>query len=201
MSEEKEYMFSVVAFDGADTAEKALKKVRELKKEGKFQLEDVVAVTKNEKGKVKLKQGRNLTGKKGTLGFGGAGLIAGTLLGGPIVGAAIGASLGAAGSQVKKIFGNDELKEIGESLDQNSSLLFLMTSEHQAGALEGVVEEFGGKIHEFFIAKEGLVAMGAITEDEAFLAVMQEEIVEIELEDECEDDECEKPTTSCGSCS
>jgi uncharacterized membrane protein len=185
MSEEqKDYKFVVVAFDGQETAEQALKKIRDIRKEGKFKLEDVVAITKNEKGKVKLKQGRNLTGTKGAVGFGAAGLLAGTLLGGPLVGAAIGAALGSAGSQIKKEFNNDELKELGQDLDTDSSMLVLLVSDAKDDALEEVAQEFGGKTYAFLVAEEGLVALGAITEDEAFLAVIEEEVVEIDLGDD-----------------
>lgn len=172
----KEYKLSVILFEGKDTAEKALKEVRRLKEEKKIGLEDVVAVNKDDSGKVKLKQGRNLTGKKGAVGFGTAGLIAGAVVGGPIIGAALGVALGSAGSQIKKVFGNKEMKEMGAALDEDSSILFLMLSESEEDAFNEAMEKLGGKIYGFFIAEEGLVAMGGITEDEAFISVMQEEI-------------------------
>jgi uncharacterized membrane protein len=172
----KDYQLAVVLFDGRDTAEEALAEVKRLKDEKKIVLEDVVAVNKDDNGKVKLKQGRSLTGKKGALGFGTAGLIAGAIIGGPIVGAALGAALGGAGSQIKKVFGNKEMKEMGAALDEDSSILFLMLSDSEEDAFNEAMKKLGGKMYGFFIAEEGLVAMGGITEDEAFLSVMQEEV-------------------------
>ncbi len=199
MSEKKDYKFVVTAFDGQDTAEQVLERIREIKKNGNFKLEDMVAITKNEKGKVKLKQGRSLTGVKGTLGFGTAGLIAGAILGGPIVGAVIGAALGSAGSQIKKEFNNANLKELGQELDMDSSMLVLLISDAEDGALEAVVDEFGGKMHAFVVAEEGLIAMNAITEDEAFATVIEKEI---EIIEETEEDieicpECGTKTHDC----
>ena len=105
MSEEKDLTLVVVSFDGDETAKQALKKIKELKKEKKVSIEDMVAVNKNEKGKVKLTQGRGFTGKKGALGLGSVGLIGAVIVGAPLLlPAAIGAGIGAASSQVKKIF-------------------------------------------------------------------------------------------------
>ncbi len=185
----KDYSLAVFVFDGKDTAKEALKKVRELKKEKTFTLEDVVATYKNEKGKVKLVQGRNLTGRKGAVGFGVAGLVVGTLLGGPLVGAAVGAAVGSAGSQIKKVFGNDDLKNLSTELDKDSSALFLLVSDAKEGAFDALAEEFGGKVYAFMIESDGITAMGKITEDDAFLAVLEEELVYVDLDDEGEDDD------------
>lgn len=187
----KEYKFVAIVLEGRDTAGEALKKVQKLKKSDTFKLEDVVAVNKNKKGKVKLKQGRGLTGTKGTVGFGTAGLVAGTIFGGPLIGAAIGAAIGGASSQINKIFDNDEMKALGEDLDEDSSILVLLVSDAEDGALETLASEFGGKVYAFVAAEEGLVAMGAITENEAFLAVMDEESTFVAIEEEVElgDDE------------
>ncbi len=187
--DQKDYKFLAIILEGDETADEALKKVQKLKKSDTFTLEDVVAVHKNEKGKVKLKQGRGLTGTKGTLGFGTAGLVAGTIFGGPLVGAAIGAAIGGASSQINKVFGNDEMKALGENLDQDSSMLVLLVSDMEEGALETLSTEFGGEVHAFIVAEEGLVAMGAITENESFLAVMDEESTFIAMESDEEEDE------------
>ncbi len=212
MAEEKDYKFVAIVLEGQDTAEKALKKVQKLKKSDTFTLEDVVAVHKNEKGKVKLKQGRGLTGTKGTVGFGTAGLVAGTIFGGPLVGAAIGAAIGGASSQINKIFDNDEMKELGEELDQNSSMLVLLVSNAEEGAFETLASEFGGKVYAFVAAEEGLVAMGAITENESFLAVMDEESTFISIEGDVteevqcadcvtkEDEEIKEDGKTCTNC-
>ncbi len=198
--DQKNYKFLTVILDGEDTADEALKKVQRLKKSDTFTLEDVVAVHKNEKGKVKLKQGRGLTGTKGTLGFGTAGLVAGTIFGGPIVGAAIGAAIGGASSQIGKIFSNDEMKALGENLDQDSSMLVLLVSDMEEGALETLSTEFGGDVHAFMIAEEGLVAMGAITENESFLAVMDEESTFVAMEETVEIDDEGEEIVQCADC-
>ncbi len=186
--DQKDYKFVAIVLEGKDTAKEALKKVQKLKKSDTFTLEDVVAVNKNEKGKVKLTQGRGLTGTKGTVGFGTAGLIAGTIFGGPLVGAAIGAAIGGASSQINKIFDNDEMKAIGEALDQESSMLVMLVSDAEEGAFETLSSEFGGKVFSFIAAEEGLVAMGAVTEHSSFLAVMDEDSAVIAMESDGEEE-------------
>lgn len=207
MSEEKNLTLVVVSFDGDETAKQALKKIKELKKEKKVTIEDMVAVNKNEKGKVKLTQGRGFTGKKGALGLGSVGLIGAAIVGGPVVlAAALGAGVGAASSQVKKIFDNDELKKMGEDLESDDSLLFMVLSDFEVGSMESAMEEVGAKMNAFLLAEEGLVAMGAVSEDAAFLAVMTEDVVIVEeallIEEEgetCSTDDatCEAEGTCC----
>ncbi len=194
MSEEKDLTLVVLSFDGDETAKAALKKVKELKKEKKVTIEDMVAVNKNEKGKVKLTQGRGFTGKKGALGFGAVGLIGAAIVAAPVViPAAIGAGIGAASSQVKKIFDNDELKKLGEDLGPDESLLFMVLSDFVPGSMESAMDEVGAKMNAFLLAEEGLVAMGAVSEDESFLAVMTEDVILVEeavlIEDEDEDED------------
>lgn len=181
MSEEKDFTLVVVSFDGNETAKEALKKIKSLKKEKKITIEDMVAVSKNEKGKVKLTQGRGFTGKKGALGFGAAGVVGAAILGAPVViPAAIGAAIGSASSQIKKVFDNDELKAMGADLDPEGSLLFMVLSDFEVGAMEGAMDEVGAKMNAFLLAEEGLIAMGAVSEDESFLAVMTEDVLFVE---------------------
>jgi len=208
MSEEKDFTLVVVSFDGKETAKEALKQIKSLKKEKKIVIEDMVAVSKDEKGKVKLTQGRGFTGRRGTLGFGAAGVVGAAVLGAPVViPAVIGAAIGSASSQVKKVFDNDELKEMGADLDSEGSLLFVVLSDFEPGAMEGAMAEVGAKMNAFFLAEEGLIAMGAVSEDESFLAVMTEDVLFVEeialLEEdddkECMDGVCESDGTCCTS--
>lgn len=184
-----QYTLAVVAFDGKDTAKDAMKAVKKAKKSKGVKVVDAVAVKKDEKGKVKLVQGKELTATKGATGFGIAGLVAGTLLGGPLAGAAIGAAIGGAtGAKVDKGFDNKTLVEIGNEIDDNTSLLVLLLEDYEIGTLQDEVEEFGGKIYGFMLAQEGLVALGAATEDEAFLAVIESESVVVDLDEESEEE-------------
>ena len=54
MADKEKYSFIVVKYPGKDTADGALKPVLGLAKEKKVKLRDAVAITKTDKGKIKL---------------------------------------------------------------------------------------------------------------------------------------------------
>ncbi|KPK01833.1 MAG: hypothetical protein AMJ56_21670 [Anaerolineae bacterium SG8_19] len=82
MSEKLEkYNFIVVKYPQPDTAEAALAVVRKLEKEKVVKLKDAVAITKTEKGKIKLHQTKDDPAGKGFLKGGLIGLIFAVLFG------------------------------------------------------------------------------------------------------------------------
>ena len=91
----EKYNFIVVKYQGTDTAQAALGTVLELAKEKVVKLKDAVAITKTEKGKIKLHQTKDDPAGKGFLKGGLIGLLF-ALLFGPAGWIVAGAALGTA---------------------------------------------------------------------------------------------------------
>lgn len=148
-----DYQFLAVAFDGKDSATKALEKINKLKKEGAIKYKDAVAVYKNKDGKVKIAQTKQ---KRGFLGGGVAGLLVGLLLGGPIIGAAIGAL---AGGAAFRGLNDKELKAIGDELSSDESALFIVASRADWGKVEDSLPEYKAILYREVIPVEVVVGM------------------------------------------
>lgn len=115
-----------IAFDNEHAAFDARAKFSRMQGDYVIEMDDVVVVTRNAKGKVKLHQAVNLPLSGAT---GGAfwGLLIGLLLLNPLLGAAIGAGLGAISGALSDIGIDDAfMKRLGEQLKPDSSALFVL---------------------------------------------------------------------------
>lgn len=141
MSDKSEkYSFIVVKFPAKDTAEVALDFVRDLDKDV-VKLKDAVAITKTEKGKVKLHQTKDDTAGKGFLKGGLIGIIFMVLFGGaPWLVA--GAALGTAFAMFDRGIKDKLLKEVGEKMTADESALAVLVKEADWTSLE---EQFGAQ--------------------------------------------------------
>jgi uncharacterized membrane protein len=120
--------FIVVRYPKKDTAEAALKAVQGLAKEKVVKLNDAVALTKDEKGKIHMHQTKDDTAGKGFVKGGVIGLVFAILFGGPawiVAGAAAGAGFAAFDRGIK----NKLLKELGENMTPEQSALALLIEE------------------------------------------------------------------------
>lgn len=147
-----EYQLVVVAFDGKDTASDALDEINKLRKDGSIRYKDAVAAYKKN-GKVKLAQTKE---KKGILGGGIVGLLAGIVLGGPILGAAVGAL---AGGAAFKGMSNKELKEVGEDLGEDESALFLLVEEAEWDIVEESLPDYEALLYREVVPVEVIVSL------------------------------------------
>jgi uncharacterized membrane protein len=125
---DKKYSFVVVKYPQKDTAEAALEAVKQLAKEKVVELKDAVAITKSEKGKIKLHQTKDDPAGKGFLKGGVIGVIFAILFGaaGWI---AAGALLGTAFAIFDRGIKNDLLKELGEEMTPDESALAVLIKE------------------------------------------------------------------------
>jgi len=124
----------VLGFDGIHTADDVLNKLRSLQKEYLIDLEDACVVERDQSGKVYIKQAVNLTavgaaagGSRGAL----WGALVGILFMNPLAGMAIGAITGAgagalSGSLIDFGIRDDFIKQLGATIPQNSSALFVL---------------------------------------------------------------------------
>lgn len=131
----------IAAFNDEDKAKDVLKLLRELEKEQIIFLINAAVMTKDEKGKVSIKETQDIGGGKGAV-FGAiAGGVVG-LLGGPIgmvIGAAAGAATGGiAASKIDMGFPDDTLAELQATLKPSSSAILALI-QHEW--VDRVVEE------------------------------------------------------------
>lgn len=129
MSDKTEnYSFIVVKYQGVDTADAALDEIKALSKAKTVKLKDAVAMTKTEKGKIKLHQTKDDSAGKGFLKGGALGIIFGLLFGGAgwvVAGAVAGTAVGMFDKGL-----NDKLvKGLGADMTTKESALAVLIKE------------------------------------------------------------------------
>jgi uncharacterized membrane protein len=136
----------VIGFDNENKAFEMRAELAKLQKEYLIEMEDVVVVTKNDKGKVKLHQAVNLTAA-GAVSGGFWGMLIGMIFLNPLAGAALGAGAGALSSKFTDIgIGDNFIKELGETLTPESSALFVLVRKVTPDKVLEALKGFGGKI-------------------------------------------------------
>ena len=138
----------VIEFDNEQAAFDMRAELAKLQKEYLIKMEDVVVVTKNEKGKVKLHQAVNLTAA-GAVGGSFWGMLIGMIFLNPLLGAAVGAGAGAISGKLSDIgINNDFMKELAANLTENTSALFILIREATADKVLARLKEkaFKGKV-------------------------------------------------------
>jgi uncharacterized membrane protein len=117
-----------------------------LQKEYLISMEDVVVVTKDEKGKVKLHQAVNLTAA-GAVGGTFWGMLIGLIFLNPLLGAAVGAGAGAISGKLSDIGIDDKfMKELGETITAGSSALFVLVRKATPDKVLAELKGFRGKV-------------------------------------------------------
>jgi uncharacterized membrane protein len=136
----------VIGFDDEHTAFDLRAELVKLQKEYLIEMEDVVVVTKDEKGKVKLHQAVNLTAA-GAVGGSFWGMLIGMIFLNPLAGAAVGAGAGALSAKFKDIgISNNFMKELGESFTPGSSALFVLVRKATPDKVLEALKGFKGKV-------------------------------------------------------
>jgi uncharacterized membrane protein len=144
----------VVAYDGEDTADQALNKLRQLQKEYLIDLEDAVVAVRDQKGKVRIKQSVPLVtmSAAGGAAWGGLfGLLIGLLFLNPMLGWVAGLALGAgagalSGALADYGIDDDFIKELGRSLEPGKSAIFMLVRRVNVDKALPELGKFGGKI-------------------------------------------------------
>ena len=136
----------VLGFDNQYKAEAMLETIQKWQEEGLIELEDAVIASRGRGSEVKIEQ----THKKGSryaLRGGGAGLLAGLLLGGPIVGLVGGLAVGGIAGALKD-YGLDDsfVEEVSEWVQPETSALFLLVKEAQADEVLEKLHPFGATV-------------------------------------------------------
>ena len=136
----------VIGFDDEHTAFEMRAALAKLQKEYLIEMEDVVVVTKDDKGKVKLHQAVNLTAA-GAMGGTFWGVLIGMLFLNPLLGAAIGAGAGALSGKLSDIGIDDKfMKQLGETLTTGTSALFVLVRKATPDKVLEKLKGFKGKV-------------------------------------------------------
>jgi uncharacterized membrane protein len=144
----------VIGFEDEHTAFEMRAALAKLQKEYLIEMEDVVVVTKDEKGKVKLHQAVNLTAA-GAVGGTFWGMLIGLIFLNPLVGAAIGAGAGALSGKLRDIGISDSfMKELGETLTAGTSALFVLVRKVTPDKVLEKLKGFKGKVLKTSLTKD-----------------------------------------------
>lgn len=128
-----------------------------LQKEYLIDMEDVVVVTKDDAGKVKLHQAVSLT-SMGAVGGGFWGMLIGMLFLNPLLGAAVGAGAGALSGKLSDIGVDDNfMKELASNFQPGCSAVFILVRKATTDKVLDALESFRGK---------GKVLQTSLTKDE-----------------------------------
>jgi uncharacterized membrane protein len=144
----------VISFDDEHTAFEMRAALAKLQKEYLIEMEDVVVVTKNDKGKVKLHQAVNLTAA-GAVGGGFWGMLIGMIFLNPLIGAAIGAGAGALSGKLRDIgISDDFIKELGQAFQPGTSALFVLVRKATPDKVLEELKGFKGKVIQTSLSKD-----------------------------------------------
>jgi len=136
----------VIGFQDEHTAFHLRAELAKLQKEYLIDMEDVVVVTKDEKGKVKLHQAVNLTAA-GAVGGTFWGMLIGLIFLNPLLGAAVGAGAGALSGKLSDVGISDKfMKELGETLTAGTSVLFVLVRKATPDKVLEQLKGFKGKV-------------------------------------------------------
>jgi len=136
----------VIGFDDEHTAFEMRAELVKLQKEYLIEMEDVVVVTKDGKGKVKLHQAMNLTAA-GAMGGSFWGMLIGMIFLNPLVGAAVGAGAGALSGKLADVGIDDKfMQELGETLTPETSALFVLVRKVTPDKVLEGLKKFKGKV-------------------------------------------------------
>lgn len=135
----------VIAFQDQQTAFALRAELTKMQREYLIDMEDVVVVTKDEKGKIKLHQALNLTAL-GAVSGGFWGTLIGLIFLNPLLGAAVGAGAGAVSGALSDIgINNEMMKEFAESFKPGCAAVFVLVRKVTGDKVLAGLKEFSGK--------------------------------------------------------
>lgn len=144
----------VIGFADPQEADRALNELSRMQTEHLVDLEDTVVAIRGQDGKLRLKQSVDLIGV-GAASGGMWGAMWGSLVGllflNPLLGLATGAALGAgAGALSGKLadygINDDFIRSIGETLQPNTSALFILLRKAQPEKVLSEISQFRGRV-------------------------------------------------------
>ena len=156
----------VIGFDDPAKAFSLRSKLAELQKEYLIAMEDVVVVTRDAQGKVKLHQAINLTAA-GALGGGFWGMLIGMIFLNPLLGLAVGAGAGALSGHLTDIgIDDDFMKRVGETLAPDGAAVFVLVRKATGDKVLTALKDFTGtgKVLQTSLSKDSEEALREVFE-------------------------------------
>lgn len=171
------YSFLVIKYPHPDTAMAALAALKELSGEKVVKLRDAVAVTKNEKGKIKVHQTKDDSIGKGFVKGGLIGVVFAALFG-PVGWIAMGAAAGGLFASFDRGIKNRLLKELGENMTSSESAVAILVehADWQTAVERMKAHGFGGQLVVSEIVAEDLAEVEKLLEDPETVASVPEEL-------------------------
>ena len=149
-----------------EIALEVLKTIDRKAKEANVQLDDLVVVFKDDHGKVKIKQSRDLTTGKGAKRGSFWGLLVGLIFGGPFVGVLWGLGIGAlVGRAVDHGIDDKFIKDVGNAMQRRSSAVMIMLDEADYDRSIAYLRTFDTEIYEADVSEEAQSAMSKVAEN------------------------------------
>ena len=143
-----------IAYDTPQTAEEVRAKLVSLQAEHVIQLDDALVVTRDEEGKIKLRQAVSTTGAGATGGALWGGLI-GLLFLAPLLGAIVGGAAGAAGGALSDIGVDDNFaRNLGDRLEPGKAALLVLVRESTPDKVLPEIEQYGGQVLQTSLSDE-----------------------------------------------
>jgi uncharacterized membrane protein len=173
----EKYSFIVVKYPKKETGEAALEAVKGLAKEKILKLKDAVAITKTEKGKIKLHQTKDDPAGKGFLKGGVIGIIFAVLFGGAAW-IAVGALMGTAFSLFDRGIKNKLLKELGENMTTDESALAVLVEKADWDAVKErmAAHNFQGEVVVSEMVEEHLAEAEKLADNAEAVKVVPDEV-------------------------
>ncbi len=173
----EKYSFIVVRYPQKETAQAALEAAQGLAKEKVVKLKDAVAITKTEKGKIKLHQTKDDPASKGFLKGGVIGIVFAVLFGGAgwIVASA---ALGTAFSMFDRGIKNKLLKELGENMTTDQSALAVLVEDADWATVRErmAAYNFQGEVVVSELVEEHLAEVEKLSENAKAVEAVPEEV-------------------------
>ena len=171
------YSFLVIKYPKAETAESALAVLKVLSDDKTVKLRDAVAITKNEKGKIKLHQTKDDSIGKGFVKGGLLGVVFAALFG-PVGWIAMGAAAGGLFASFDRGIKNKLLKELGENMTSSESAVAILVEQADWESAVGRMRQhdFGGKLVVSEIVPEDIAEVEKLLEDPKTVASVPEEM-------------------------
>ncbi|WP_417806375.1 DUF1269 domain-containing protein [Thioclava sp.] len=133
----------VIARDNEEAAFELRDTLQNFQKQGLFRAEDIVVVTREDDGAVRLHQMRNTTAM-GAVGGAVWGALLGLVFMSPVIGAAIGAGTGAVAGHATDLGINDDfMREAGTNLPQGGAAVFMLIPKAGAEPLMAQLQTLG----------------------------------------------------------
>lgn len=136
-----------IVFDKPTRADEVLLSVAHRQQEGLIELADAVVVSKDDAGRISVKETVDVTPAKGAMAGSWWGLLVGLLVGGPLAGLVGGVAAGALlGKLVDLGLDDGWVRDMAEWLDPNTSALLLLIEDTVHTSVIDELGRFEGKV-------------------------------------------------------